>query len=194
VLCERHNNALSPLDTYAGAALAALANGMDHATKMSLTERTGYFLGSGDALERWSIKVLLGTYFGRIATSDGEAIKTGHSLDLERWAALMFGEIIPSPLGLYAESHLGAVAKRDFGFAALTEPNRRVVAGLQMMTRGLSADFMLSDIGGLPHNKTYRPFMCEYNGPKRSARVVLTWRTAQAPPKKVSMRLVPERR
>lgn len=198
VLCERHNNLLSPLDEFAGRTISALGQAASHATTQPLSKRTGYFLGSGDALERSAIKVLLGVYHARIATAEGQPVSKSHSLDVEALATAMMGDGLTPPLGVYMVRRDGVVMKNDVGFAALTAPDRAEVAGLHMQTRGLNADFIMVPCGVHPSafsvdGKIYRPYVCDYVGPHRTGRAILTWAGKSLGYRRVGMRLRAER-
>ena len=93
VLCERHNNALSALDTFIGE--------FDDVLTASLQGDAGAHVFDGEDLERWALKVLLGLgVSGNLAASeDGE--KLGPRVP-ELYLRILFGEeALPERCGFF---------------------------------------------------------------------------------------------
>jgi hypothetical protein len=94
VLCERHNSALSPLDT----AIRNLYSALDRA---DTGQQAGDRLLDGEDVERWAVKVLLGlTTSGNVLGANGkpERLETVP----EQWLRYLFGdEAAPQGCGFY---------------------------------------------------------------------------------------------
>jgi len=60
ILCERHNSALSPLDTMAGNLFRAVDGIYENLSRPRLSRRPIWHLFSGEELELWLLKTILG--------------------------------------------------------------------------------------------------------------------------------------
>lgn len=63
ILCERHNSALSPLDTMAARTYKIIMQIRDELAKPTQYSRGRWFIASGEALELWTIKTLWPLFF-----------------------------------------------------------------------------------------------------------------------------------
>jgi hypothetical protein len=91
VLCRRHNSALHVLDDEAAAFFRALKKIDEDFGRRSLSRKSLNFLISGDAVERWMVKVACGICmsFGEV---NGERVKDHYALNLAKVAdAPLFG-------------------------------------------------------------------------------------------------------
>ena len=80
LLCERHNNALSPLDAEAGQLSRCLKDIHDDLGKRSLSRRRSSHLISGEMIELWMLKVTAGICLS-FASRDGVKLKIDHIFD-----------------------------------------------------------------------------------------------------------------
>jgi hypothetical protein len=161
--------------------------------KHSLSRRTATFLASGDALERWSIKTLLGTYYARIARSEGGAIVDNYEVDLSRLLPPMLSSQLEPPLGLYAGLSVGAVIDNTIGFAPLMVEETNIVGGLQVRLKGLDFYFIVDERAAtssiLRDHPFYRPALIDIDGPNRTGRLALTWENHRLRGKRLAISL-----
>lgn len=181
VLCTRHNSALSPLDTAAGHAFRQITDAMIYVTKKSLARRPAFFLVSGDALELWGIKTLLGFFTAKIARAKKAkkaALAEGFELDYDTACRALSGFGLNSPLGMYM-AHEGAKVEHGIEVKPLIPHREKVMCGLNVNMSGVPFDFILDRRGVNPQffeeRKHFRPWLLDLNGPRRTARIVLTW-------------------
>jgi hypothetical protein len=74
VLCERHNSAWSQLDQMAGRFFRALREIYDDLTRRSLSRKPIWHLFSGEELELWLLKSILGLFHADVLTKAGRKI------------------------------------------------------------------------------------------------------------------------
>lgn len=182
ILCERHNNALSPLDATAGRAFDVIDQAARHAQKADADNRSRFYLISGDGLERWALKTLLGVYFANIAAIASNPVAKTHSVDAEHLVAGLFAdEMLPPPCGLYIHATPGDELRPDFKIAPLTPISGAAqLTGLRLVFSGLTLDLVV-DFGGTGVAQVnmapyFRPTVIDLNHPLRTARIVATWR------------------
>jgi hypothetical protein len=110
VLCERHNNALSPLDEAMGKALARLTDAaLEFATGRS--PKPWLHVVNGHDLERWCLKLLCGGSRGAIL--QGAGFDPTSWLPPSQWLDVLFGERrLAPPLGLYFAGSPGIIGTR----------------------------------------------------------------------------------
>lgn len=179
VLCSRHNTALSPLDSAAGHAFRQITDAMNYVTKKSLARQPKFFLVSGDALELWGIKTLLGLYSAKVARSKGKVLAADYEVDVVTALKALSGGGVLKPLGLYIHPSTGEAIRHGIGVAPLTANDEKVLSGLRMNMTGITLDFILDQRGGNPRffeeGQFYRPWILDLNGPERCARIIFTW-------------------
>jgi hypothetical protein len=84
ILCERHNSALSPLDAMAASTYKIIMQIRDELAKPTQYSRGRWFIASGEALELWTIKLLCGLFFSKIAaTTDRQRLIEDHFLNVD---------------------------------------------------------------------------------------------------------------
>lgn len=178
VLCTRHNSSLSPLDTAAGHAFRQITDAMIYVTKKSLARQTEFFLVSGDALELWGIKTLLGLFTAKIASAKKVALAQNFEIDYETACRALSGFGLNSPLGMYIH-HEGEKVILGIGVSPLTSHREKVMGGLRVNLLGVNFDFILDRRGANPQffeeRKFFRPWILDLNGSRRTARIVFTW-------------------
>jgi len=74
VLCTRHNSAWSPLDTIAGQFFRALTAIYDDLGRRTLSRKPIWHLFSGEELELWLLKTILGFFYAGVLSKDGKKI------------------------------------------------------------------------------------------------------------------------
>lgn len=182
ILCERHNAALSPLDTSAGRFFGALKDiYADLENKKSISRKRLWYLFSGEELELWLFKTALGLFHSGNAAKSRVKLAQTQAIhpDIVR---VFSGAAIPSPCGMHVlrvnpsttniRSHLivepgssdggeRMIALRltfmGFGFVVLLDPQ---------------ASYSPEYLQGFAH----RPSRLIFKGKQRTHTIVLTWR------------------
>lgn len=180
VLCERHNNALSPLDTLAGKAFKNITEAFVHCARKSLSTRPAFFLISGDGFEKWGIKTLLGLYHARISASKRKVLADSYTLNDVEAVRVLSGGDIAFPLGMHAYPTTSTVSSiMKFQFAPLSSDELSLTSGLRLAIWGVHFDVLVDRKGinsaFLAAPGFYRPWVVDLVGPKRTARLLLTW-------------------
>ena len=100
ILCKRHNEALSPLDSEGGIFFSALAEALKDIDRKTLSRKPIFHLANGEALELWMLKVACGHYFG-VASQDGVKLKQKYTIDLAKVEKAFFERRWGIRCGLY---------------------------------------------------------------------------------------------
>jgi len=180
ILCSRHNTAFSPLDTAAGHAFREITAAFVHAAKDSLSTRSEFFLISGDALEFWSVKTLVGMYKASIVAKDGAVLAKTHRFEDGPALASLQGVPLQFPLGLHLFPTTVVVdSKLKFQFAPLSSDEFGLYAGLRIATWGVHLDCLVEHRGLNPEFLSgpgnHRPWLIDLVGHKRTSRIVMSW-------------------
>lgn len=101
VLCEAHNNALSPIDKLGLRSFRNMRKAVEEIIPISILSTISHTLISGTALEFWGLKCLLGMYFGGIAAAEGKPINNQRSIDRDLLRNIMETRSFPPDCGLY---------------------------------------------------------------------------------------------
>jgi hypothetical protein len=169
ILCERHNNALSPLDAVMGAFAQAIGD-CDDALKSSGSpadlEQRDF---SGDNIERWMVKCLLGL----------TASKNLNTTNLKpECVDLLFANIAwPEGWGLYFSATSAAPIHYSASFLIETmiDPARDLVLAAKFVIRGLPFTLCL----GKPDNPAsfglFRPEAIVFRNGSREKVLALSW-------------------
>jgi len=110
ILCDRHNNALSRLDSTAKVVFSALRRYQQDLVKQSDPHGNEFLLASGEELARWVLKTLWGATAAKVIAVDGRPISRLHrAADPEILAEYLFrGGVLPSGWGLHVVGRPGA--------------------------------------------------------------------------------------
>jgi hypothetical protein len=191
ILCTRHNSALAPLDSAAGHAFRQITDAMIYVTKRSLARAPRYYLVSGDALQLWGIKTLMGLFSAKVASAEGKVLTADYEVDIKMARKALSGEGLPRPLGLYIHPSSGDPIGHEIGLSPLTAIEEKVLAGIRVNMAGITLDFILDKRGGNPvffkEASFYKPWILDLNGKNRTARIVLTWAARMKTATRVSM-------
>jgi hypothetical protein len=149
ILCERHNNALSPLDD---AALRFFRCLMDLPRLLSTPGRKMHrlYMFSGIDLERWMIKLLAGLLVSGNATCDGKK-KVVEALP-RWWLEVLLGrKVLPPEIGLGTMEIVGRPPQNvpdSIAFAPLfySESGVEEPAGATVWLRGLAFGLVLVNV------------------------------------------------
>jgi len=117
ILCQRHNSALSPLDTEAATFFHHLAESIDDLNRKTLSRRRRIHLVNGEALELWMLKLACGLYFS-VGSKGGKRIDKTHSIDLGKVGRALFEGKWDPCAGLYFQGVFGGKAT-DASYVAI---------------------------------------------------------------------------
>ena len=176
ILCDRHNSALSPLDTAAGNAFDTLGKAMRHLSKPPPNgKRVRWYIIDGFALELWAIKALLGVHFGGISADGGVTTRDTLHLDIAEAAAYLAGKPLDWPLGFYYRSCWidGAAA------SLATLSHGEDLGGIRATLQSFTFDSIVALPGDPDPNKTprnkHRQAIIEIVGPKTASVLAFAW-------------------
>jgi hypothetical protein len=181
ILCERHNNALAPLDQAAIHAVDTIKHAFDHARKLAADNRSRHYLISGDGLERWALKTLLGLYHAKIVAFSAQPVQATHSLDVAACVAALFDDkLLPPPLGLYVHFSNESTVQDHIQFAPLAPDNgAALLSGLHFNMMGLMFDLVVDVTGAeetfAKRQGFFRPTIIDIDTELRVSRIVATW-------------------
>lgn len=181
ILCERHNNALSPIDTFGLRAFNAFIGALDYAAGQERPGRAKHFLISGEGLELWMIKLAAGFHFGGIASgSDGVLRDTCEFPTNELVGTLTTGHL-PRDGHLWVSQELGLVPRGQLLVGPLVNEATNLNSGVRVQFGPL--EFQTTLVRPPMTNEQFatwaprhRPRAIDFSGPARDARVVMTWK------------------
>jgi len=141
VLCVRHNSAWSQLDAMAGRFFRALAELYDDLGRRTLSRKPIWHLFSGEELELWLLKTILGFFHAGVLSKDGRKIgdvQTVMNLAIE--AAYRTGRLI-EPCGIYVLKDVTLLAQcGSLDFASLSDERDERHSGLPSYYDGAGHD------------------------------------------------------
>ncbi len=177
ILCERHNSALSPLDTVA----LRFFNAFDTVTN-DLGVHPGHdrmFLFNGHDIERWILKVLCGSVYSKnAALANGPY---GQWSPEQRWLRILFGqERIPKGWGLYFPAEIGTTTNYESEVATAPISNSQGVYGSILMIKTFKFILCMmrppkSKRGTLLDNAIYRPSELIINSGNHKTTIFFYW-------------------
>jgi len=181
ILCTRHNNALSRLDTMAGKFFRAIADIYeDLSDRRTPSRRSIWHLFSGEELELWLLKTILGFFHAGVLSKDGRKIgKVQKIMNPAIDAAYCTGRL-PEPCGMYVLKNGPALARRGvLDFVSLSDqPDERII-GCGLTILGLTTTFFtdanIVNRNLFTANHSYRPDYLFYQNERRHHSIVLTW-------------------
>lgn len=179
ILCDRHNSALSPLDTEAALFLAHVRTAFADLSRRSLSRKPKYYLVSGEAIELWMLKVATGIYHS-VGTQGGMRLSSTHAINLSKVRHAFFERVWQSRGGLYFKGSMGDSFSVDGGIGVSPlslEPELRFV-GATATFLGLSLDVLFDTTGcnpGVWAGLTHRPYELVFKRDERQHSIILTW-------------------
>ncbi len=194
VLCRRHNTALPPLDAAAGHFFREIFKATQHAQKRSVSNRSKNFLVSGDAIELWSLKAMLGLRHAKIARTAGATTAGTYHFSNATTHKVFLGSGFEKPLGLYIGEQAGGLADDQLGLAPLFDKETHDLFGLIVKASGILFQFIFEkprlNIDHL-HSKFpfYRPGVIDLNGRKRNSRILITWKSQTIQVRQVEIKI-----
>jgi hypothetical protein len=179
VLCRRHNSALHVLDAEAAAFFRALKRIDEDFGRRSLSRKSLNFLISGDAVERWMLKVACGICmsFGEV---NGERVKDRYEFNLAKVSdALLLGRW---DVGAGLHWNLGPLpfeASPNIQVTVAFNSAEKRVVGMRIRMRGRQFDIVFDTSNlqplGADQGWVRRPPLLQVRGRTKHHTVVLTW-------------------
>jgi hypothetical protein len=179
ILCQRHNEALSPLDTEAGHFFSVLREAVNDLDRKTVSRKPILHLVDGAALELWMVKVACGLYYS-VAAKDGVKLSKTHSINLEKVRRALFQRDWDARAGLYflASPGTDVTLQDNIGMAPITTDNDRIFVGAKVLLLGFSMDALFDDIKTIPFpwpGFVRRPSEFVLRKNKRQHSIFLTW-------------------
>jgi hypothetical protein len=190
ILCERHNNALSPLDTLAGRFFRAFWRINEEFADAALSKQDRLFLFNGHDIERFMLKWLCGVLVSENAsTPKGKLLVKPVPQPFLRY---LYGQdSLPAEWGLYCDGEVGKQWESfgGIGFAPLSDQS--IIKGCLWVFAGLKFTFIIvppsRERGGtLLEHAVYRPKDSAFTNQK-SHKVVSLARGRQSSGKTISI-------
>lgn len=182
ILCCRHNSALSPLDSAAGAFFEKLQAIEVDLQRSSLSRKHSFVLMSGEALELWMLKLACGLFYSKNAAADGTRLIEWHKVNEEFVREAFF-------LGQWREE-CGLCLRPPRGFrmpdphtisiAPLISLNEDRLVGSAVALTGLEFELIFNPIGASKDDLSqagwiHRPTELRFEIGTRAHSIALTW-------------------
>lgn len=179
ILCRRHNEMLSPLDTEAALFFSALKEALSDLNRKTLSRRPIFHLVSGELLQSWMLKVACGHYFG-IGSSKGKKLTDQYGIGMEKVHQALLGNTWAPRCGLYLRASVGKVVMTGRGIkvGALLDEQRMEVVGVTVGLLGLEMDLLFDAANTNPGPWTslaQQPTEIVWKRKTREHHIVLTW-------------------
>jgi hypothetical protein len=178
VLCERHNNAMSPLDAHAAHFFRTIRGIYYDLMRISDAATASWHLLGGTALELWCVKTLCGMYYSTIASSNRQSLHRTHSLNVDLFAEALARKTLTAPSALYARATEGAF-QSHISFAPLSVDNESRTIGIRVAFFSCEFEVILDsrnvDMTSLRRHAAFRPWCLLFQQSKRRHIVTMTW-------------------
>lgn len=180
VLCDRHNSAFSPLDEMAGRFFGTLAAYYDDLSRRSLSSKEKWSFFSGEELELWFLKTILGFVHSGVLTKDGRKIADSQTIMNRAIEDAYATGTIVEPCGMYVRMKgVDTVQRGRIEFTSLSDKHDRIIVGGRLTMMGLVVTFFtdpgMTDRDCFIVDHSYRPNHLYYENKRRRHAVVLTW-------------------
>ena len=178
ILCERHNEALSPLDAEAAHFFSVLREAVNDLNRKTISRKPILHLVDGAALELWMVKVACGLYYS-VAAKDGVKLSETYSINLEKARRALFQRDWDARAGLYFLTSGTKVDLQDgVGMAPLSVDNGRIFVGARVSLLGFTMDALFDGSKATPlpwlgFERRPSEFILIKN--KRQHSIFLTW-------------------
>jgi hypothetical protein len=182
ILCGRHNSALSPLDSAAGAFFEKLQAIEVDLQRRSLSRKHSFVLMSGEALELWMLKLACGLFYSKNAAADGARLIDQHQVNEEFvQEALLLGRWREG-CGLYLRPPQGfrIPDPHTISMAPLIALNEHRLVGSALALTGLEFELIFHPVGASRQDLSqagwiYRPTELRFEIGTRAHSIALTW-------------------
>jgi hypothetical protein len=185
VLCVRRNSAWSQLDAMAGRFFRALAELYDDLGRRTLSRKPIWHLFSGEELELWLLKTILGFFHAGVLSKDGRKIGDVQTVMNPAIEAAHSTARLIEPCGIYVLKDVTLLAQRgSLDFASLSDERDERIVGCRLTMMGLVMT-LFTDPNMLNRhlftaNHSYRPDYLFFRNSRRRHSVVLTWPTRRS--------------
>lgn len=184
VLCERHNNAMSPLDSQAAHFFRTIRTIYYDLMRVSDAAETSWHLLGGTAFELWCVKTLCGMFHSKIAAGNHQSLQRTHSLDVNLFAEALARKTLTDPSALYARVTQGPFQSR-ISFAPLSVDNESRTIGIRVAFFSCEFEVILDsrevDLTLLRRGAAFRPWCLLFQQSKRRHIVTMTWPDSPRP-------------
>jgi hypothetical protein len=179
ILCQRHNNALSPLDAEAGIFFSHLKDVLTELRRKTLSRRPTFRLASGEALELWMLKVACGFYFA-VGAKEGVRLSTTHTIDMAKVQRAFFARGWDERAGLYLRGAPGTTftAANRARFSPLSLDHEARFSGVMASLLGFDMELLFDTKGTNPRpwsGLVRRPSELVFKKANRLHSIILTW-------------------
>jgi hypothetical protein len=180
VLCRRHNEALSPLDSEALRVFEALRKANEHATRKSLSKISWATIVSGEALELWALKTMAGFCASGMDFRFGDQRLADFELPLADIAQVLTNPQPRSIVSLDIPTDMDA-HEAKLGRSAVTilwevDADLQQMNAMLVRMHGVAFKFHLKPTGTAQDGGSLvRPHILDLIGPRRKGRLYLGW-------------------
>lgn len=197
ILCERHNNALAPIDAMGLRAFDAFISAADYAVTQRYTGRAEHYLISGEGLELWMFKLMAGIHFGGIAKADGKIARDEFGIPTNEVVEALSSGALPANAGLIVTQNMGLVQRNQISVSPLIGMEKGENIGVQVQFGALRFETtIIPPPITISHNAKLapmrRPRVVDFVGAARDARVVLTWKGWANEVKRIKVEVRPD--
>jgi hypothetical protein len=173
ILCNRHNDAIAPLDAVAVQAFRNILDGVAYVTMKSLATKKTLAAASGEGLELWMLKLLFGAYHNRLISREGIEPENSHPLNPDIFLNTLRTGALAAPHGLYFRK-----SQREGGHSGGVGEKRNRITGLFLTIGPLECELIVdstdTDLDAINSQNFYRPSGLDLIGKKRSAQIHLS--------------------
>ena len=185
ILCKRHNEAFSPIDAHAGRFMRTLKHiANEISTTAGKPPGESNYLLSGEMLESWMLKVLVGVYFSKNAADPEGPSISRFPLDMQRALKALYDRNWGQRCGLYIVCVPGSQVKSALSLEVMLRCglSKNMVYGARIVIHGLEFFIIVDDLDGNvlieEANVVYRPSNLTFENGHQKHRIVLTWEAA----------------
>jgi hypothetical protein len=173
ILCERHNNSLSPLDAQAAKFIKAIKS----FSSSSYSGNVKFALFNGHDIERWMIK----SFFGLVASGNLQNSSSGKiekinvvlgEIHIKKLQGIM-PDINLSGLFIRTDSNIPAKTKSSFTVSPIINQQEKALKGLTMNIWGF--DFLISTTPLSVLNSCFRPHRIIFSAGNDRRIIQLSW-------------------
>jgi len=180
VLCRRHNEALSPLDSEALRVFEALRAARVHATRRSLSTRPWATIISGHALELWALKTMAGFCASGMDFEFGGHRLSDFELPLPEIAKILTDPVPRSIVSLdipgEMEAHESTLGRTAVTILWEVDTDAHQLSAMVVRMHGVGFKFHLKPSGTAQDGDSFvRPHILDVIGPRRKSRLYLGW-------------------
>jgi hypothetical protein len=178
ILCVRHNSAFSDVDTAAIRLFNFINEISANLTENSLSRKSKFYIASGDDLEMWATKALLGMFHSQPKNTE----LTKYTINRDVMQDAIRTARLPKMCGIYLNARLGAPRvhhENEITVGTITLKEELRLIGLVIDIGGVSFDFLMDPLGintlGEMETKLYRPAHLMFEGQRRSHVIFFSW-------------------